>query len=85
MVNDLGFDFEKPFNLPSRFYWLNANTGSSWRAAEKSGPFRSHIMREFHRQKRQENVSLRYLKSTPKKRWYKRLPPKGEALSHCIS
>ena len=79
--NDLGFDFEQPSILPSRIYWVKTSTGPSWNAPEKSGPLRSHIMREFHRQKRQENVSPRYSKGTFKKRWYKRLAPKGETLA----
>lgn len=66
--NDLGFDLGQPSNLPSCFYWVKTNTDSSSAAMEKGRCLLSHIMRESHRQKRQEVVSMCYPKGTSEKK-----------------
>jgi hypothetical protein len=81
----MGFTFELPSNLPSRFYWVKSNTGSSLGATEKGGRLRSHVMHETYRQKRQEDVSARYSTCTPQKRRYKRLAPKDVILTPSVS
>ena len=82
--NDIGFNFEQPSNHVSHIYWMKVKTGSNWNTGERSGPSRSHIMRETHSQKQRKTASTRYPKGTSKKTKYKRLAPKDGSLTPSI-